>query len=123
MSSIVNFHAFRLKDFKKETYNREAQYLRPRAQTALKQLPFVGLVEDFDKSMERYAELVRPYFPDFELIEARANTNSNPGQSLKDRLAKFEAAIGKGTYINLTQLNAIDMELYYFVREKLWGMG
>ena len=121
--SIVNFHAFRLKDFKKETFNREAQVLRPRALTALKQLPIVGLVERFDESMEKYAKIIRPHFPDFKTFNARANANSNPAQSIKAKLEQFESKIGRGTYINLTQLNAIDMELYYFVKDKLWGAG
>jgi len=121
MTQMVNFHAFRLKDFKKETYNREAQYIRPRALTALKQLPFVGLVEQFDKSMEKFAELIRPHFPDFKLIEVRANSNSSPQETVKAKLAAFEEKVGRSTFINLMQLNAIDLELYYFVKDKLWG--
>lgn len=121
MTSVANFHAYRLKDFKKETYNRESQYLRPRALQALKQLPFVGLVERFDESMVKYGELIKPHFPDFDIIAARANTNSNPDASIRARLKSFEDTIGRSTFTNLMQLNAIDLELYYFVKETLWG--
>ena len=121
MSQVANFHAFRLKDFKKVTYNREAQYLRPRALQALRQLPQVGLVEKFDESMARYTEMIRPHFPEFELITARANTNSNPDASIKARLDAFEEKIGREPFINLMQLNAIDLELYYFVKDTLWN--
>jgi len=87
----------------------------------LKQLPFVGLVEQFDKSMEKFAELIRPHFPDFKLIEVRANSNSSPQETVKAKLAAFEEKVGRSTFINLMQLNAIDLELYYFVKDKLWG--
>lgn len=121
MNQIVNFQASRLKDFKKQTYNREVQLIRPRAMMALRQLPFVGLVERFDESMEKFADLIRPYFPEFKLIEARANTTNDPNLSVKAKLDSFEEKIGRTAFINLMQLNSIDMELYYFVKDKLWG--
>ena len=121
MSQIVNFQAIRLKDFRKQTYPREVQLIRPRAMAALKQLPFVGLVERFDESMEKFAELIRPHFPEFELIQARANTTNDPSLSVKAKLDAFEEQVGRSTYVNLTQLNTVDMELYYFVKDNLWG--
>lgn len=121
MNQIVNFQALRLKDFKEETYNREVHLIRPRAMTALRQLPFVGLVERFDESMEKFAELIRPYFPNFELITAHTNTTNDPNLTVKAKLDSFEQKIGRPTFINLTQLNTIDMELYHFVRDELWG--
>lgn len=120
MTSIVNFHAYRLKDFKQQTYNREGQYLRPRALQAIKQLPLVGLVERFDESMEKFNALIKPHMPEFELITARANTNSNPDATVRSKLKTFEEKIGRPTFTNLMQLNAIDLELYYFVKDTLW---
>lgn len=120
INQIVNFHAYRLKDFRQTTFNREGQFFRPRAQVALRTLPFVGLVDQFDKSMEKFAELIRPHYPDFELIKARANTNSDPDVSVKLKLAAFEKTIGGPTLTNLMLLNALDLELYQFVKDKLW---
>lgn len=120
MTQVVNFHAYRLKDFKKTTYNREGQYLRPRALQALKLLPFVGLVERFDESMAKFGELIKPHFPEFDMISARANTNSNPDATIRAKLKSFEESIGRPTFTNLMQLNAIDLELYYHVKETLW---
>ncbi|NNE57207.1 MAG: sulfotransferase family 2 domain-containing protein [Hellea sp.] len=121
MNQIVNFHTVRLKDFVKFTTNREAHLFRQRAIQAVKQLPMVGLVEKFDESMAKYAELIRPYFPEFKVIAAHANTRGAPKKSLQGKLKAFEEEIGRLSYINLVQLNAIDLDLYHFVQKNLWS--
>jgi len=121
MNTIINFHATRLKDFRKTTYNRDAHLFRQRSVNALKAMPVVGLVERFDESMEKFAAIIRPHFPEFELLDVRANSNSDPAKSLRDKLSQFEGEIGRETFVNLAQLNALDLELYYFVTEKLWA--
>ncbi len=121
MTQIVNFHAVRLKDFRKFTTNRETQNFRPRALYALKNLPVVGLVERFEESMVKYQNLIKSDFPEFELFDAQANVMSDPQKSLDAKLKAFEEKIGRHPYLNLMQLNAIDMELYHFVKDKLWA--
>jgi len=120
MNQIVNFHAHRLKDFKQVTYNRQGQFFRARSQEALGALPFVGLVDRFDRSMEKFAEIIRPHFPDFELIEAKANVNSDPDASVNLKLKAFEEKIGAQAFTNLMALNSLDLELYHFVKNRLW---
>lgn len=121
LTQVVNFHAFRLKDFKVDTLNREPQFFRPRAMEALQKLPVVGLVERFDESMFKFADLIHPYFPDFELLNVRANAMTKKGKSVHDKLKTFEDKIGRHTFLNLMQLNALDMELYHYVRDELWA--
>jgi len=120
MTQIVNFHAFRLKDFRVFTTNREAHLFRQRSVFALKNLPVVGLVERFNESMSRYSEIIKPHFPDFEVIPARSNS-MNIEDSIADKLKKFEESIGRHTYLNLVILNAIDLELYHFVKKNFWS--
>lgn len=122
LTQVVNFHAFRLKDFRRTTLNRETHFFRPRALHALKNLPFVGLVERFDESMEKFAELIRPHYPDFKLLTVRANSMSKKSKTVEEKIQAFEDKIGRPTFLNLMQLNAIDMELYYFVKEELWAL-
>jgi len=121
LTQIVNFHAVRLKDFETFTTNREAHLFRERSIRALNLLPVIGLVERFDESMERFAKLIRVHFPEFELINARANMMSDPNAALQTKLDAFEAKVGRHTFLNLMQLNAIDMELYHHVKQHLWS--
>jgi len=121
INQIVNFHAYRLKDFRSQTFNREGQFFRARAHFALNSLPVVGLVERFDESMEKFAEIIKPYFPEFEVYSARANAISDPDGSVKSRLKSFEKNIGSPVFTNLMILNAMDLELYHFVKKRLWA--
>ncbi len=121
LTQVVNFHAVRLKDFRVDTLNREPQHFRPRSIEALKSLPVVGLVERFDESMIKFGELIRPHFPDFELLNVRANAMTKKGKTVHEKLKTFEEKIGRLTFINLMQLNALDMELYHFVKDELWA--
>ena len=87
----------------------------------LKQLPHVGLVERFDESMAKFAELITPHFPKFKLINAHVNKTSDPKKTLKAKLSAFEEEIGRMPYLNLMQLNSIDLELYNFVVKSFEG--
>lgn len=120
MSQVVNFHAMRLKDFRGLVINRNPHLFRQRALFALNNLPVVGLVENFDESMKKYEELIRPAFPEFEVIQASSNTMTDPTKAIASKLKAFEEEIGRHYYNNLLQLNAIDLELYHFVKNKLW---
>ena len=71
--------------------------------------------------MERFAGIILPHFPDFELIEVRANTMSDPEKTLAAKLQVFEEKIGRHSFLNLMQLNAVDMELYHFVKQNFWS--
>jgi len=121
MTQVSNFHTYRLKDFKTFTINRDAHLFRQRAINAMKALPAVGMVERFNESMQRFAELIRPHFPDFELFEAHVNTTSDPSKTLHAKLKAFEDEIGRETYLNLVQLNSNDLELYHYALKNFWG--
>ena len=121
MSQISNFHMMRLKDFRGLVKNTQPELFRPRALQALKALPFVGLVERFDESMKEFEKLIHPAFPEFEVISATSNTLSDPTAAIDAKLKAFEQEIGRHTYHNLLQLNSADLELYYFVKNKLWA--
>ncbi len=121
MSQISNFHMARLKDFRGPLSNTQVELFRPRALHALKVLPFVGLVERFDQSMEAFEKLIHPAFPEFKSISAKSNTLSDPSAAIEAKLKSFEREIGRHAYHNLLLLNSVDLELYYFVKNKLWA--
>ena len=120
MSQIANFHTHRLKDYRGLTRNYDTHLFRLRSLQALRMLPFVGLVENFDRSMREFEKLIKPHFPEFEVITAQSNTMKDPSTAIAEKLKAFENEIGRISYFNLLQLNAIDLELYHFVKDKLW---
>ncbi|MEM7491949.1 MAG: sulfotransferase family 2 domain-containing protein [Pseudomonadota bacterium] len=114
---VTNFHAARLKDFHEFTPARQQHLFLPRAKTAMDALPFIGIVEDFDASMARFAEFLRPYFPEFKASSERENTTAPGGHSLNDNLTAFKNRIGADVYAKLEQINEIDFELYELAKE------
>ena len=118
---VSNFHAFRLKDFHTFTPAKQTQLFLERALKAIEALPVIGLVEDFDRSMEDFAALIRPTFPEFKTFSVVANTTSNPSMSLAGKLKAFEDKIGTEAYQKLLEINAIDFELYNMVYTSRFG--
>lgn len=56
-----------------------------RALAGLRQLSVVGLVDQFDGTLTRLADLIRPDFPDFTWTSVRANTTSSEQRPLTDQ--------------------------------------
>ncbi|HEV8691932.1 MAG TPA: hypothetical protein VGQ91_16635 [Ideonella sp.] len=83
-----------------------------RAQRALAALPFVGLVERFEASMQRLARMVREHYPDFRATDVAANSSRDPRLGLQERLAQMREHIGAERYEALLAANAADMALY-----------
>lgn len=83
-----------------------------RAQRALTALPFVGIVERFDASMQRLADLVREHYPDFRSADVAANSSRDPRVGLDDRLALMRDSLGAERHDALLAANAADLALY-----------
>ncbi|MGB6228804.1 MAG: sulfotransferase family 2 domain-containing protein [Litorimonas sp.] len=115
---VSNFHAMRLKDFHEFTPAKQLQLFLPRAKRAVDALPTVGFVEDFDGSMQRVADHVRPYFPDFQVESVRANVTAAPHAKLEENLKAFEERIGSDVYKELEAANEIDFDLYQYALDK-----
>lgn len=113
MRHARNFQVFR---FAAGTPGPAAQDLRRALETAAR-LPFVGLVEAYDRSIDRLAELIRPLFPDFQPVTLHENaTSSTDERSVADKLAALHGELGGTLYDRLTRENALDLELYEQVR-------
>jgi len=83
-----------------------------RAMRAVRSLPFVGLVECFDASMERLATLVRPHWPGFRAAGIVANSSRDPAEPLAVRLQRMRDELGAERYAALLDANADDLALY-----------
>ena len=111
--SIRNFQTYRLA-FAVPEVNEDGKKLseEKRALKALKTLPFVGVVEQFDSSLARLQDWLKPAFPDIEFKPTKANVTQREEVTLEERLEAFKAEIGTELYDELTEMNKDDLRIY-----------
>ena len=83
-----------------------------RASRTLKSLPFVGLVEEYDRSLDRLQDLLRPLVPDFRTVHAHMNVSRAQDVTVEESLFEIEREIGPALYAELCAANEDDIELY-----------
>lgn len=84
-----------------------------RALTALCQLPFVGIVENFDQSMALLDTLLQPHFPEFQSFSTRKNVTTAHEVPLNDKISELRAEIGEPLFQELLDANMKDICLHY----------
>lgn len=87
-----------------------------RALSALKQLPFVGIVEEFETSMAMLECKLRPLFPSFTVFTTHENASRTQGLSLEERLNKLRETLGEDLWSHVLDANLADIALYYAAR-------
>ncbi|WP_090571111.1 sulfotransferase family 2 domain-containing protein [Nitrosomonas sp. Nm33] len=103
-----NFHVSRLSQmFKGEDSDEIALALR-----ALEVLPFVGIVDKFDQSMEEMAKWLSSYFLDFHATPMARNVTRDLSIPLNQRLDQIKTEIGEDCYTKLLEANAGDIAVY-----------
>jgi len=117
---VSEFHAFRLKDFHEFTPAKQRQLFLPRAKKALDSIPVVGLVENFDESMTRLETYIRGFFPGFEGESVHANRTVDRALELSENVNKFRDRIGSDVFSKLLENNAVDLELYNYVKSEFF---
>lgn len=80
-------------------------------------LPFIGLVEAFDESIQRLANWLSPHFPEFQAIAVAKNVGRESA-TLEQKLTAIRAEIGEARYQQLLEANAGDMAVYQAVKDK-----
>lgn len=109
---ISNFQAFKFKDFFHNIAPKDSHLFRENCWQALQSLPNIGLVEDFDRSMEVFAAAIREHFSEFVYASTHKNVSIDRKESLDARLNAFRAKIGPKLYLNILNLNTVDLECY-----------
>jgi hypothetical protein len=109
-----NFHVRRLSSMFGPEFGNEFE----RARNAIARLPFVGVVDQFDESMQLLKQYLAGPFPQFEPLSVRKNSHRDGDLSLKDRLRDIRKQLGKELYQELLDANAHDMELYKLAQVK-----
>lgn len=92
------------------------------AKLRLKQLPAIGLVDQFDDSMTRFTSLVRQSFPEFSGAYKVENVSQSRSRSVNERIEQLQEAIGETNFKRLVQCNAYDLRLYQEASSG-WGRG
>ncbi|MCP8897873.1 hypothetical protein [Gilvimarinus xylanilyticus] len=91
-----------------------------RAQKAVAELPFVGVVDRFEESLVRLQEWLREEgFPGMRLVAVRKNVSRDLDRSLAERLDEIKREIGSDTYKKLLKANEEDLQLYEQASAKL----
>jgi hypothetical protein len=110
--SVRNFQTARLARNEPAAAGSELE----RALRTLKALPFIGLVEAYDRSIERLEVLLRPRFPRFQAVMVHRNATRPEDSSLEDRLAAVEHEIGTELFRTICAANADDLEVYSAIK-------
>jgi hypothetical protein len=92
-----------------------------KAMNGLNSLPMVGIVEEFDRSMQYYASAIVKHYSSFQAKSVRRNTTSHHNLSLAEKLDTIENTLDTKTYQRLLDANRDDLELYEAARRKLFA--
>ncbi len=83
-----------------------------RALMAFDVLPFVGIVEHFDRSLAQLESLLKPLFPSVEFMPTKANVTQKSETSITERLDLLRMDLGDDLYMELEDANRSDLSLY-----------
>ncbi|WP_346839860.1 sulfotransferase family 2 domain-containing protein [Microbulbifer sp. SAOS-129_SWC] len=115
---IANYQVFQLSNTacegEKPAHDSDTQKRLVRAQTFLAELPFFGLVERFQESLERMHFYLKYHFPDLKVVNRQVNTTQDTGKHIEERLLEVRQQLGEALYGELIDRNRQDLELYNF---------
>jgi hypothetical protein len=103
-----DFHVHRLAKMWPDHFGPEFE----RARLALQALPFIGIVEEFDRSMARLRLLLEHVFPDFSPVSVIENQSRDPSLGMDAKLEAIRRALGESAWQALEAMNSQDLRLY-----------
>jgi hypothetical protein len=108
-----NFHAQKLA----EMYPENTGSIEQRAVKAVYELPFIGIVEEFDKSIEALQSLVNvTSLRGIDIKVTRKNVSQDSQFSLSKKLDALKIRIGDDMYDELERVNSLDLKLFKKVK-------
>lgn len=110
-----NFHTDRFSRMFPPAFGSELE----RSLKALDVLPFVGLVEEFDISLQKLEVWLKSEgFHDIAIAPKEQNISRDHKVSIEEKLAELEAQMGAQMFAYLVAANADDMALYEAVKAR-----
>jgi hypothetical protein len=113
--SCRNFQAHRFSWLNSSANKTELE----RALNGLDLLPIVGIVAEFDLSMELYRQAIAKYYPLFQFQSVHKNITSQRNHSQTEKLDLIRANLDQNTYQRLLDANQDDLKLYQAAKNKL----
>ena len=129
-AGYLNYHLDRMGDrscrnfqtYRFSFLDRQPNFVEfAKAMNGLNSLPIVGIVEEFDRSMQYYANAIVKHYPSFQAKSVRINTTSHHNLSLTEKLDTIETSLDTRTYQRLLDANRDDLMLYEAAKIKLLG--
>ncbi|MEA1051637.1 sulfotransferase family 2 domain-containing protein [Lamprobacter modestohalophilus] len=110
--AIRNFQTHRLAFAVPEMIDGQRLNEHERAARALHELPFVGVVEQFDTSLRRLEAWLKPFFPEIKFQPQKLNVTQERDLSMEQRLEQIKNEVGAEIFEELQRANSLDLQLY-----------
>lgn len=90
-----------------------------RARFALKELPFVGIVESYNDSLIELESLLKSKgFQDIKLNVVEHNVTQDKRRSLEEKLTKIKEDLGSDIYNHFEEKNSVDLKIWSEAQKK-----
>ncbi len=115
-NSIEEFQTVRLSNQQREGAQNHLQIddddLLRNAKSFIQSLEFVGIVDEFDRSIELLYDYLLPAFPNFEKREFRSNVLQDLSLTRQQKRTSVREEIGPDLFEELIERNRLDEVLY-----------
>lgn len=110
-----DFHSSRLSTMYSQEFGDELT----RSLKAINELPFIGLVEEYDCSLKQLNEYINENTSfEIELEVKKVNVSNREILPLEEKLEKIKQKVGEQLYEELLKANEIDLKLYDLIRDR-----
>ena len=127
-NSIEEFQTIRLSNMHIDRFHNVAKIsgdeLLENAQAFIQSLSFVGVVDEFDRSIDLLLEFLKPAFPEFKKSNVKANVLQDLSLTLESKREIIRQELSAELYEEILERNQMDEQLYQFGKlhfEKLIG--
>lgn len=116
--SVRNFQALRLAHATRSYVEniRDQEAIMQHAMSCLNGLPFIGLVEEFEQSVETLAKLLARRGLQLKVSKSQENVNSDISVSTEKRIELIREELSETTFKKYLEINAVDLKVYNTVR-------
>ncbi|WP_078085545.1 hypothetical protein [Microbulbifer mangrovi] len=103
-------------------YSPELESRLGRAKGFISELPFFGLVEHFQESLERMHFYLQYHFPNLRVVNREVNASQGSEAGVEEKLFSIRRELGETLYGQLCERNRFDLELYNFAQAMFWSV-
>lgn len=94
-------------------------YLLMAASSVVRELPVIGVVDQFNESIKQLQAWLAPNFTGLSMRPVHRQRGGPAGMSLDDRVQYLKSEIGEELFLRLEEENSVDLALYRLACQKL----